>query len=72
LAATCDGSIQVLDPFRGQMVYRYAQPKETLPFAAIAAMPSPSTNILAATNDGVVRSQIRITIDLSWKSIVTF
>jgi hypothetical protein len=37
------------------MVYRYAQPKDALAFAAIAAMPAPSTNILAATSDGVVR-----------------
>ena len=46
---------QVLDPFRGQMVYRYAQAKEGLPFAAMAAVPAPSTNILAATSDGIVR-----------------
>jgi hypothetical protein len=37
------------------MVYRYAQPKETLAYAAMAVMPAPSTNILAATSDGVVR-----------------
>ncbi len=37
------------------MVYRYAQPKDTLSFAAMAAMPAPSTNILAATSDGIVR-----------------
>lgn len=45
----------MLDPFRGQMVYRYAQPKDTLAFAAMATMPAPSTNILGATSDGVVR-----------------
>ncbi|CAF3336683.1 unnamed protein product [Rotaria sp. Silwood1] len=55
LAATCDGSIHVLDPFRGQLVYRYSQSKETSAFAAMAAMPAPSTNILAATSDGIVR-----------------
>ena len=73
LAATCDGTIQVintdlinddynfsddrqvLDPFRGQLVYRYAQPKDTLSFAAMTSMPAPSTNILAATSDGIVR-----------------
>jgi hypothetical protein len=37
------------------MVYRYAQPKDTLAFAAIVAMPAPNTNILAATSDGIVR-----------------
>ena len=37
------------------MVYRYAQAKEGLPFAAMAAMPAPSTNLLAATSDGIVR-----------------
>ncbi|CAF1331576.1 unnamed protein product [Adineta ricciae] len=55
LAATCDGSVHVLDPFRGQVVCRYSQPKETLAFTAIATMPAPSTNILAATSDGIVR-----------------
>jgi hypothetical protein len=37
------------------MIYRYAQPKDTLLFAAMAAMPPPNTNILAATSDGIVR-----------------
>jgi hypothetical protein len=37
------------------MVYRYTQPKEALTFAAMIAMPAPSTNVLAATSDGVVR-----------------
>lgn len=37
------------------MVHRYGQPKDTLAFAAMAAMPAPSTNILAASSDGVVR-----------------
>ncbi|CAF0761079.1 unnamed protein product [Rotaria sordida] len=55
LAATCDGSVHILDPFRGQLVYRYTQSKETSAFAAMAAMPAPSTNILAATSDGIVR-----------------
>ncbi|CAF4709405.1 unnamed protein product, partial [Rotaria socialis] len=45
----------VLDPFRGQVVFRYTQPKETSLFAAMATMPAPSTNILAATSDGIVR-----------------
>ncbi|CAF2710363.1 unnamed protein product [Rotaria sp. Silwood2] len=55
LAATCDGSVHIVDPFRGQFIYRYSQSKETSAFAAMAAMPAPSTNILAATSDGTVR-----------------
>ncbi|CAF0725914.1 unnamed protein product [Adineta steineri] len=55
LAATCDGSVHVLDPFRGQLVCRYSQSKDTSAYAAMAAMPAPSTKILAATSDGIVR-----------------
>ncbi|CAF3326369.1 unnamed protein product [Rotaria socialis] len=70
LAAICDGSIHVLDPFRGQVVFRYTQPKETSLFAAMATMPAPSTNILAATSDGIVRFlDVRTkTLAYEWKT----
>ncbi|UJR33618.1 hypothetical protein I4U23_021053 [Adineta vaga] len=73
LAATCDGSVHVLDPFRGQIICRYSQPKETLAFTAMVAVPAPSTNILAATSDGTVRFlDVRTkAIAYEWKTTLT-
>ncbi|XP_022916649.1 WD repeat-containing protein 81 isoform X2 [Onthophagus taurus] len=54
LIASCDGTVHIWDPFVGQLIEVLENPRSP-PVNTIKAMPVPSTQIYAATTEGMLR-----------------